>query len=288
MFWTTYASSGIRPERTILMPCLHDEPPARLDVFASMMAGVHGVWFLTGPEQDLARRLYRLPSRHEVVGAMVTVPERHDADGFRERHGIDGPYVYYAGRREWGKGWDDLLVGFAHYRNRRRGRAALKLVTSGVGNVELPPELADDLAGEVVDVGLLSDADRDGAMAGAEAYVQPSAWESFSRTVLESMAASTPVIANRAGAVVRWHLERSGAGLVYRGRDELAAALDFVTDEPVAAAALAVDGPAYVARHYHKERVLDALTETLDRWLPAADTGPALSAVPAPDQEVVR
>ena len=37
-------------------------------------------------------------------------------------------------------------------------------------------------------VGLLSDARRDDAMAGAAAYLQPSAMESFSRTVLEALA----------------------------------------------------------------------------------------------------
>jgi glycosyltransferase involved in cell wall biosynthesis len=264
LFWTTYAVSAIRPERTILMPCLHDEPPAGLELFASMMASAHGIWFLTEPEQALAQRLHRLPPRQAVVGASVDLPDSYDPDRFRQEFGIDGPYLYYGGRREWGKGWDDLLAGYARYLAMRRGRPTLKLVTSGVGAVVGPP----GTEGMVIDVGLLSDRQRDDAMAGAEAYLQPSALESFSRTVLEAMAASTPVIANRASDVVRWHLDNSGAGLGYDGEAELVQCLDFVTDEPLAAAALAIDGRDYVAGRYRIDDVIDRMVASLDEWLP--------------------
>jgi glycosyltransferase involved in cell wall biosynthesis len=267
MFWTTFAVSRIRPERSIIMPCLHDEPPAHLELFASMIEGAHGVWFLTDPERDLATRLYRLPPRQATIGASVEIPDGYDPDRFRSEFGIDGPYVYYGGRREWGKGWDALVDGFSRYLRGRRGRSALRLVTSGVGAIERPV----GTEAHIIDVGLLTDRQRDDAMAGAEAYLQPSAMESFSRTVLEAMLASTPVIANRASDVVSWHLDNSGAGLTYDGEAELVQCLDFVTDEPVAAAALAVDGPAYVTGRYRLEQVLDRMTATLDAWLPTGE-----------------
>ena len=284
MFWTTYAVSSLHPERTILMPCLHDEPPAHLELFGSMMAGARGVWFLTDPERDLAERLYRLPADRAVVGASVDLPDHYGPERFRAEFAIDGPYVYYGGRREWGKGWDDLLSGYRRYLTARRGRPALRLVTSGVGDVR-PPEGTE---GHIIDVGLLTDRQRDDAMAGAEAYLQPSAMESFSRTVLEAMAAATPVVANRASAVVRWHLERSGAGLTYDGPAELVQCLDFVTDEPEAAAALAVGGRGYVEDHYLLEPVVDRILASLDAWLPTGGHGgPPGSNVPGSRSEVV-
>lgn len=278
MFWTTVAVSAIRPERTIIMPCLHDEPPAALDIFASMMNGAAGIWFLTDPERDLAHRLYRLPERQAIVGASVETPTSYDPDRFRTEFGIEGPYVYYAGRREWGKGWDDLLGAFGRYVARRRGRPTLRLVTSGVGRVDVPP----GLGGHLIDVGLLSDRQRDDAMAGAEAYLQPSALESFSRTVLEAMAASTPVVANGASSVVRWHLDNAGAGLTYEGDAELIECLDFITDQPAAAAALTVDGPAYVRDRFQIDRVIDRMVASLDSWFPTGDVGHR------PDHEVTR
>ncbi len=274
MFWTTYAVSQIHTRRSILMPCLHNEPPAYLDIYRSMMEAAGGVWFLTDPEQELANRLYRLSDRQRVVGAAVEAPTEYRPDRFRERFGITGPYAYYAGRREWGKGWDDLVSAFAAYRRRRPGSdpadhrlpGVLTLVTSGVGAVD------DDhgMGSGLVDVGLISDDDRNDAMAGAAVYIQPSAMESFSRTVLEAFAAGTPVVANGHSDVVRWHIERTGAGLTYRNQAELMACLDFVTDEPEAARNLARDGRDYVIEHYGIDAVVDAVAETVEAWMPPA------------------
>ena len=268
MFWTTYAVSGIHSRRTILMPCLHDEPPAHLDIYRSMLEGAGALWFLTEPERDLAMRLCNPPRRHEIVGAPVFVPDAYDAATFRTTFGLTDPFVYYAGRREWGKGWQDLLAGFAEFTlNHRGGAGGLKLVTSGVGAVE-PPLGCEQ---SVIDVGLLSDEQRDGAMAAAAAYVQPSALESFSLTVLEAMAAGTPVIANGVSDVVSHHLERSGAGVTYRGTAELVECLDFVADRPEAARALAAGGRAYVIENYGPDLVFDRMIDSLDRWFPIGD-----------------
>ncbi len=262
MFWTTYAVGQVAPGRSIIMPCLHDEPTARLEIFTALLAGTHGRWFLTEPEARLGAELFDVGPRSAIVGAGIDLPARYDPARFRAEHGIEGPFVYYAGRREWGKGWTELLDAFAAMA--RSSTAELSLVTSGVGAVDPPPDIAD----RVVDVGFLSDEARDGAMAAAAAYVQPSAMESFSRTVLESWGAGTPVVANAASAVVSWHVERSGAGLLYRSGTELVEALRFVAEQPEAARALASSGRAYVESHYRWETVLDAMETTLDAWLP--------------------
>ncbi|MEZ5408818.1 MAG: glycosyltransferase family 4 protein [Acidimicrobiales bacterium] len=262
MFWTTYAVGQIVPGRTILMPCLHDEPTARLDIFRPLMGGARGVWFLTEPEADLARRLLDVPARHAVIGSGIDIPGSYQPDRFRSDTGITRPFVYYAGRREWGKGWSDLLAAYGDLV--RQYPVDLLLVTSGVGAVDAPADIAD----KVIDLGFVSDETRNNAMAAAVAYVQPSVMESFSRTVLEAWCAGTLVVANAQSAVVRWHVERSGAGLVYRSQAELTETLRFVADRPDAAAALARPGRAYVEQHYQWPVVLDRMEATLDAWLP--------------------
>ena len=74
------------------------------------------------------------------------------------------------------------------------------------------------------------------AFAAAEALVQPSANESFSRTLMEAWLAGTPVIATAAGEVVTWHCERSGGGLTYVDELEFAQCLRFIAEAPKAAA----------------------------------------------------
>jgi hypothetical protein len=92
LYWTTVAGAVVATERTIVMPCLHDEPTARLSVFAREFREVRGLWFLTDPEAELACALHPDLAAHHVVGAGVTVPERYDPDRFRSRFGIDGPW----------------------------------------------------------------------------------------------------------------------------------------------------------------------------------------------------
>jgi len=262
MFWTTYAVGQVAPGKTIVMPCLHDEPTARLDIFTAMLAGSHGIWFLTEPEAQLAESLFDVPARNAIVGAGIDLPTGYAPNRFRAEFGIDGPFIYYAGRREWGKGWSELLDAFAQLV--RHHPCELQLVTSGVGDVLPPPDIAD----RVIDVGFLSEEQRNDAMAAAVAYVQPSVMESFSRTVMEAWAAGTAVVANAGSAVVAWHVDRSGAGLLYRSEEELVETLRFVADEPAAARRLAGPGRSYVESNYRWPDVLDRMEAALDAWCP--------------------
>src|SRR5439155_957903 len=102
----------------------------------------------------------------------------------------------------------------------------LDLVSFGVGKIVLPAEIA----GRVKDLGFLPQAEVGDAYAAAAAYVQPSLYESFSRTIMESWLAGTPVIANTACEVVRWLCERSGGGLLADGRE-----VEVVSPKPSAA-----------------------------------------------------
>lgn len=260
LFWSTLYCAGIAPERTILMPCLHDEPYAYLSAVAGALASAAAVWFLSEPEHQLGHRLAPLASHHRVIGAAVEVPERYDAPGFRSRHDLRRPFVFYAGRREGGKGWRQLVDGYGAAALRHR--LPFDLVTAGVGLPDIPPWLAS----RVVDLGYLASEEVPNAFAAAEAYVQPSANESFSRTIMEAWLAGTPVVANGASEVVSWHCERSGAGLTYVDELELGQCLRFVAESPKVAAELARLGREYVLVNYTWPRVLDAMEESLERF----------------------
>ncbi len=266
LFWPAYACGQLEPKRSILMPCLHDEPEAHLEIFQDLFSSVRGVWFLSEPERDLARRIIPGLAPSEIVGSGVHVPDRYDPERFRRVHGLDGRFVLYAGRREGGKNWERLLAGFATAVERHPS-LPLSLVTIGTGPVRAPAAIAD----RVVDLGFLPDAERDDAFAAADAYVQPSVAESFSRTMMEAWLAGTPVIANGGGAVNRWHCERSGAGLLYDDDFELEECLHFVAYAPEAARELAAHGRAYAVDHASWPRVLDRIESTLEAWTSPGD-----------------
>jgi glycosyltransferase involved in cell wall biosynthesis len=259
-FWITFACSQVAPERSVLWTCLHDEPYAYLDLFRPMLTGVAGLLFQTPPERELAHRLVETPAPHAVVGCGVEVPERYDTERFRRRHGIEGRFLLYAGRREGAKGWETLLeqlAGLATWRD-----LPFSLVTMGAGTVRPPKAIAD----RVIDVGFLPDDERDAAFAAADAYLQPSRFEAFSRTIMEAWLAGTLVIANGGSEVVRHHCERSGAGLLYDDQYELEACLAFLAEAPELAAELAGRGRAYVLDNYQWATVLDNVEAALCTW----------------------
>jgi glycosyltransferase involved in cell wall biosynthesis len=265
LFWPTFACGQVAPGRTILMPCLHDEPAAYLELFQPLFTGSRGLWFLSDPEAELANRIHPSLPSHETIGSGLAIPPRYDAEGFRRRHGIEGRFVLYAGRREGAKNWERLLAAFATATE--RSKLPFSLVTMGTGAVEAPSAIAD----RVIDLGFCSDEERNNAFAAADAYLQPSRYESFSRTIMEAWLAGTLVIANAASDVVRWHCDRSQAGLLYDDDFELEQCLRFVADSPDAAANVASAGRRYVLDNYSWPEVLDRVEASLQAWLPPAE-----------------
>jgi glycosyltransferase involved in cell wall biosynthesis len=268
LFWTTIFGSALHPERSVIVPCLHDEAEAQLQIVSAMLTRSAGVLFLSEPEHQLGHRISNLP-RHEVIGAAVEPVDSYDPDGFRARHGLERPFVLYAGRREDGKGWRALVNAF--------GAAVLRhdipfdLVTVGVGVPYIPDAVSD----RVIDIGYLEDKELPHAFAAAEAYLQPSPNESFSRTVMEAWMAGTPVVATSASEVVSWHCERSGAGLIYGDSFELAQCLLYLANSPRAARALAGRGRAYVLTNYQWPLVIDKVEAFLAPMLHASTDGGA-------------
>ena len=270
LFWPSVACSQVHPTRSVLWTCLHDEPYAYQSIFKPVLSGVAGLFFQTEPEHELAHSIFPRLGPHDVVGCGVEVPEGYQPERFRAKYGIDAPFLLYAGRREGAKGWDELLQMFA--RSVVGRDLPFHLVTMGAGEVRPPAEVAD----RVHDVGFLPEEDRNDAYAAATAYVQPSRYEAFSRTIMESWLAGSPVVGVGQGGVVRYHIERSRAGIVYDDAYEFEEALAFLAARPEAAARLGRAGRTYVLDNYQWDDVLTRVEASLTKWtpaVPAAATG---------------
>jgi glycosyltransferase involved in cell wall biosynthesis len=264
MFATTYYGAQIRPDRSYVIPCFHDEAYARLRLFRPVFEAVKGMLFLSAPEQQLAARLFDLAHQDtQVVGAGVDVHYQGKAAAFRAKFRLDGPFVLYAGRRDPGKNIELLIEYFRRYRQARPDGAYLVFIGPGA----MPVSLANEPG--ILDLGFVSTQDKWDAYAAASVVCQPSVKESFSLTIMEAWVARTPVIVHAQGAVTVDHCQRANGGLYFSNYAEFEACLDILLARPDLRKRLGEQGHAYVLRNFSWDIVIDKYRSIIERNAPA-------------------
>ena len=264
MFGTTYWGLQARPHQSWLIPCLHNESYAYLDIFKPVFRACLGLLLLSPAERALAQSIYGLPpERLHLTGGGVDSGVGADGERFRRRYKINAPFLLYVGRRDPAKNIPLLLDYFT--RLVEQTRPGLKLVLIGTG--ELPP-LAPGLADDIIDLGFISPQDKHDAYAAAVALCQPSLNESFSLVIMEAWLAGTPVIVHTDCAVTREHCQRSNGGLYFADFEEFRGCTEFLLSEPGTARRMGELGGEYVRANYTWDLVLGRL----ERALRSSDT----------------
>lgn len=261
LFGTTWAGSAIAPEKSLLIPCLHDEPYARLAIFREMFGRVRGLIFNSEPERALAVNLFGLAPEKGAVGGMgfASMEERRP-DRFRKKTGINAPFILYAGRREAGKNTPLLVEYFRAFKNQRRNE--LKLLFLGTGDLTIPPELSRD----VIDLGYVAEGLKHDCYAASLALCQPSTNESLSIVLMEAWLAGAPGLVNGNCAVTSFHCTRANGGLLFRDYCEFAECLLFLSEREGLRERLAEGGRRYVRREYSWDAVMKRYEEAFDRF----------------------
>ncbi|MCS6842633.1 MAG: glycosyltransferase, partial [Roseiflexus sp.] len=161
LYGTSYWTIQRAPDRSILIPCLHDEPLVRLSIVRRMLERAAALFFNSEEESDFASRALGVinPYRTCLGFGFPDHPERGDPLRFRQRTRITGPMLLYAGRLEPGKNVPLLIDYFVRYKAERPG--PLTLALSGTGNVPLP------VRSDIVGLGMLSREDLTDAYASA-------------------------------------------------------------------------------------------------------------------------
>ena len=191
---------------------------------------------------DIVARLGVPPERIRVIPEAVdtsfAAPSRESGAAVaRDRFGVGGRYVLYVGQFDPRKNMDGLFAAFARAAERERD---LRLVVVGTLG-KLAPLMRGALdrsrvdPARVVITGEVDDATLGALYAGAEALLHAAWLEGFGLTALESLAAGTPVVGYRAGAVAE---VVGDAGLLVDERDPAAlgdALVAFLGDEALRA-----------------------------------------------------
>ncbi|HZZ82491.1 MAG TPA: glycosyltransferase [Gemmataceae bacterium] len=222
--------------KTLLVPCFHDEPLARLALWPRLYNSVGGILYHSEPEQQYAQ--VRLGVNHpnaQVIGTCIRLDRAEPVPSSR-------PYVVYCGRYSAQKNLPLLLDWMRRYQASHPEQ--LDLVLVGKGDVALPSEPW------LRDRGQVDEETKRSILAGAMALVQLSTQESLSLVVLEAWTQETPVIMHRDCAVLADQIARSAGGNAVSDYDGFAAALERLRcDEPFRQQ-LGANGRRYVETHY--------------------------------------
>lgn len=245
MFGTTYYGIQSCPEKSVLIPCFHEESYVYLDIFKKLFPKIAGMIFHAQPEAELASRIYDLGQvQHAVLGEGVDTGISYDKARFRQKYHIEEPFILYAGRKDVGKNIYELIYHFAEYKLRNRNN--LKLVLIGGGNVLIPPEIKED----VIDLGFVDLQDKFDAYAAAHLLCQPSKNESFSLVLMESWLCERPALVHAECSVTKHFVKDAGAGLYYGSYFEFEGAVNYLLKNKAISEQMGIAGREYVRKNF--------------------------------------
>ncbi len=257
LFGTTIWGAQAAPERSALLPCLHDEPYAHLRIVHDVVGAVRGCLFNAPGEERLARRLYAVRDGG-VVGIGFDPPDGPPPEPPAATAGL-GPYLVYAGRLEEGKRVNVAVEHVLTLAGERPDAPALVLM--GRGGYR-PPASA---RGRVVELGYVGDDAKRAVYAGALALVNPSEMESLSLVLMEAWLEGTPAIVAAGSEVMADHVGRSGGGMTFASYGDFRAAVARMLDEPAERERMGARGRAYVLDEYGWPAVWERLEAVTGR-----------------------
>jgi len=251
--------AAVRPDKSVVVPCLHDEAYAHFRPVRETLGAVAGLIFNTEAEQSLAGSILGGLPPHRVVGAGFDPPEPADPETVRRRLDLPDEFIAHAGRLEAGKNFPLLAEYTTLYSRALSRRGPCSLVVMGSGDPHIP-EAAQPL---VRRLGFVTAPEKFDVLGAATVTATLSLNESFSYLLMESWLCGVPVLVHAECAVTREHCEASGGGLWVRSAEGFAEALDRLRSDRPMRLALGAAGRRYVTGRYSWPAVLERLESAL-------------------------
>jgi len=238
------------PEKSILIPTMHDEPPAYFGLFQKVMSAPSWIFFNTKAEQEFSEKLFNIKSNNKAIVAVGIDAINKDIDpSVKEKFGINKPYLIYVGRIDKAKGCDMLYQYFQDFLKEQQPNLELVMVGKNMMGI-------DDCASTIF-TGFVTDEEKQQLMKQAQALIIPSKYESLSLVLLESFACKVPVIANGECQVLKDHIELSGGGWAYEDYTEFKKAVLALLSDHEDVEEKRKLGYEYVTCNYTWEKVME-------------------------------
>jgi glycosyltransferase involved in cell wall biosynthesis len=257
-YYHSYHGTKAMPSRAILVPTAERDEVIGLAFSSRIFRGVRALMY-NSPEEK--RLIQTVSDNHHVPGVVVgigsEIPQRTQAERFRQKYEITERFALYVGRIDQNKGCKELFAFFL---------SALQALPKGVQLVLIGKEMLPiPDHPRIRHLGFLDDQDKFDALAASDLLVMPSYYESLSMVALEAWALGKPVLANGKCEVLRGQCIRSQAGLYYETQAEFIETLRAISESRGLNAAFSANGRRFFQQHYAwpviEQKYLDILAE---------------------------
>jgi len=249
LYYPTYYGLKKIKRKKILVPFAHDEPPLYLDIMKEVFTHPDAFIFSSEPEKELVLKNFDIGGKPLFIGGMgIKIPFIQKSPDFKKKWNLPFPYILYAGRIDKGKGCDEMIN---YYLKLRKIYPFLHLVLIGKMNMKIMEDF------DLRYLGFLSENDKYELISNALLTIHPSRLESFSISLLESLACRTPVLVTQNSPVLMNHVLKSNAGLYYSNSEEFIEAILLILKNKKLRKTLAENGFKYIKESYSWPKIIE-------------------------------
>ncbi len=219
--------------KSILVPTLHDEPPAFFATTRRLLTQARMILANTTAEMTLLTTVVPSTSpKIQLAGVGIDRVTNAATIAWPQGVATGNRYILYLGRLTRGKNIDELIRWFLDYRQADPTQT-LKLVLAGKcdEDLDLPANSA------IRYLGYIDDQEKQRLLAHALCIVNPSRYESLSLIVLEAMALKRPALVNGHCAVLNDYARQTKTVFAYTDQQSFSTMLAKITQPNWQAAA---------------------------------------------------
>ena len=258
LYFTTYFGIQIAPEKSILIPTAHYEPPIYFGIFNSIFHLPRCILYLTNSEKNfVTKKFHNNYVNSDIVGVGIDIEKDVENINLKDRFSIEDEYLIYLGRIDESKGCKNMTDYFLEYKAKYNNN--LKLVLAGKTAMNIP------VNNDILNLGFVSEIEKINLLKNAKALILPSEFESLSLSTLEAMYFGIPVLVNGKCDVLKDHAILSKAGLYYMNKLEFIESLAYIDENPEIMKKMGENGVLYVEKNYRWDVVIEKYKNAIEK-----------------------
>lgn len=241
----------------VIVPTFHDEPPFRLPMYRKTYSHQY-VYSFNAPEEMSVYEAYtkQKASSYFLIGTYI-----NDSFVNTELSNQNSNQLITIGRIEPAKGYPELFDYFQNWKLFSNRKDITIKSLGSVSSMEVP---TDPL---ITFTGYVSEEEKISEIQKSFLLLNPSAFESFSISIMEAWIQKKVVLVNAKSSVMRGHCLRSQGGLYYSDSLSFQRTLDFLLENRDIATRLGQNGREYVLANFSKEAIRKKLNQMVSMLL---------------------